>query len=48
MKVSWGGGGTGERRGGAKVGVLWEVNCPVKNTEGQGSEENVQLRAPQG
>ena len=29
MKISLGGGGTGERRGGAKVGVLWKDELTV-------------------
>ena len=37
MKISLGGGGTGERRGGAKVGVLWkdELSCEKYRGTGQ-------------
>ena len=31
-----------------RLGSSGRMNCLVKNTEGRGSEENVQLRALQG
>ena len=39
-------GGRGEEV--LRLGSSGRKNCPVKNTEGQGSEENVQLRGLQG